>query len=184
MWIRRLSLVLALAVLAQLGATVAAAQTPPTAASVLDAAKSPASFEHKNVLAIFHASWCGWCKQFDKFLDDAANKPIMDKYFVRAYFTVQEREDKKALNTPGGDELLNSVGGGTAGLPFFAFLDAKGALLANTLRPGKDGKPDNIGHPVQPEEVDWFMVMLGKAVPTMSPGERETLEKWLRAQKK
>jgi len=53
--------------------------------------------------------------------------------------------------------------------------DAKGNLIVNTLnsnRPGKDGKGENIGHPMQPYEVDWFMTMLEKAVPTMTPDER------------
>ena len=34
------------------------------------------------------------------------------------------------------------------------------------------------------ERMDWFLVMLGKAAPRMTPEETATLEKYLRAQKK
>jgi len=103
---------------------------------------------------------------------------------VIVHCTVEESEGKKALETPGGDEFLKAVGG-PSGLPFFAFLDAKGALIVNSMRPGQGGKPaENIGHPDRPEEVDWFMTMLGKAAPPMTREEAATLEKWLRNQKK
>ena len=95
-----------------------------------------------------------------------------------------EHDEKKGLNSPGGDELLKQLGGGGA-IPFFAFLDSSGAIIVNSNEPGKDGKkPVNIGHPFQPHEIDWFMVMLSKAAPGMTPDERSTLETYLRAQKK
>jgi hypothetical protein len=100
------------------------------------------------------------------------------------YFSVQETGEKKELNTPGGGELMTRFGAVDAGLPYFAFLDAKGEPIVNSLRPGKNGKGENIGHPEEPEEVDWFMSMLAKAVPRMTSEERATLEKYLRAQKK
>ena len=95
---------------------------------------------------------------------------------------MKESEEKKTLNSPGGDELLKSVGGSDS-LPYFAFLDSGGALIVNSLEPGKDGKKaSNIGHPNAPHEVDWFMVMLSKAVPAMTTSERATLENYLRHQ--
>lgn len=71
------------------------------------------------------------------------------------------------------------------GLPFFAFLDANGDEIVDSLRPvaGKS-KPVNIGHPYESEEVDWFLAMVKKAAPDISPQESQTLEDWLRAQKK
>lgn len=97
---------------------------------------------------------------------------------------MQEDGEKKALNTPGGDELMKRLGG-PAGLPFFAFLDVQGMPIVNSIRPGEGGKPGgNIGHPFEPFEVDWFLVMLRKGAPGMTPAETEPLEKWLRAQKK
>ena len=98
---------------------------------------------------------------------------------------VQEQEAKKLLNTPGGDELLARVGGAKEGVPFFAFLSSDGQMVANTMEPpGTGRKGGNIGHPFEPHEVDWFMTMLSKAVPAMTPEDRAALEKPLRAQKK
>lgn len=92
-------------------------------------------------------------------------------------------KEKENLSTPGGDILLKRLGG-PAGLPFFAFLDERGGMLVNSMRPGDNGKnPANIGHPYQPEEVDWFLAMLHKAVPQMTSEESTTLEHWLRNQK-
>lgn len=47
------------------------------------------------------------------------------------------------------------------------------------------GKPrDNVGHPVLPEEIDWFMSMLGKAVPSLSKGDAQAIQNWLREKAK
>jgi hypothetical protein len=46
----------------------------------------------------------------------------------------------------------------TQGLPWFAFLDGDGdAIITST------GPKGNVGHPTQPEEVEYFQVMLQKA---------------------
>jgi len=107
------------------------------------------------------------------------------KHFVIARVDVQERGDKAVLNTPGGPELETALGCKDSGLPFFAFLDASGKLLVNSYRPVQ-GKPAsvNIGHPMEPEEVDWFMIMLQKVVPALTPEEARPIETYLRNQKK
>jgi hypothetical protein len=97
--------------------------------------------------------------------------------------TVQESEKNKHLENPGGDALLNRLGGRGQGLPFFAFADQKGKLIVNTLRAGPSGG-GNIGHPFAPEEIDWFLTMLDRAAPGIVPADRTTIERWLRAQKK
>ena len=109
----------------------------------------------------------------------------MEKYFVPAWLTVQESAEKAALNSPGAEEVMARLGGKKSGLPFFAFLDANGETVVNSMRPVA-GKPagENIGHPASPEEIDWFLVMVKKAAPAISPQEIKALEDWLRAQKK
>jgi hypothetical protein len=97
---------------------------------------------------------------------------------------VKETKEKDARNTPGGEALMKRLGGEGA-LPFFAFLDATGAPIVNSVMPPHDGKKGgDIGHPIEPSEVDWFLVMVDKAAPRMTADERGTIEKWLRAQKR
>ena len=98
---------------------------------------------------------------------------------------VKESEKNKHLENAGGTEWLDKLGGKSGGLPFFAFVDAKGELIVNSKR-SVDGKSDgaNIGHPFAPEEIAWFMKMLGKAAPRMMPKETQTIETWLKGQKK
>ena len=102
-----------------------------------------------------------------------------------ARIDVQEHAEKAVLNTPGGEALEAQFGSKSTGLPFFAFLDEHGELIANSNRP-VPGKPDgeNIGHPMAPEEVDHFMRMLRKAVPALSPADAQLIETYLRNQKK
>ena len=58
-------------------------------------------------------------------------------------------------------------------------------MLLNSMAPGKDGKKaSNIGHPSEPGEVDWFMAMVAKAAPAMTPAETAVLENYLRHQPK
>jgi hypothetical protein len=104
---------------------------------------------------------------------------------VIVHFRVQEQAGAKEANTPGADRLL-SRWGWSSGIPFFAFLDSKGKMMVNSIRPADaDGKHGgNIGHPFEPWEVDWFLKMLRDATPQMSGEELTTIEKALRSQKK
>jgi hypothetical protein len=96
---------------------------------------------------------------------------------------VQESKEKEALDTPGGADLMKRLGG-PAGLPFFAFLDSNGGMIVNSMRPRENGtKGENIGHPYEPEEVDWFMTMVRRAAPGITGNETAALEHWLRNQK-
>ena len=101
-----------------------------------------------------------------------------------ARIDVQEHAEKAGLNTPGGEALEAQLGSKGPSLPFFAFLDEHGALIANSNRPlpGKSAV-ENIGHPMAPEEVDHFMWMLRKAVPSLSRSEAQLVEDYLRKQK-
>src|SRR5690242_3226680 len=112
-----------------------------SADEVLAPAKSNAAAENKTIFLHFGASWCGWCKKLDAFLERPEIKAVFEKHFVAVKLVVQENAKNKALENPGADELLKKLGG-PAGLPYFAFLDAKGALIINSKRDGS-----NVGFP-------------------------------------
>jgi len=150
----------------------------PTAQKVMDEAKAKASSEHKAIFLHFGASWCGWCKRLDAFLERPDIKAIFEKNFVPVKLVVQEKEKDKALENPGAEALLQKVGG-PGGLPYSAFVSEKGALIVNSKRNGQ-----NIGYPGAPEEIDWFIQMMKKAAPAMEEQDIKTIETALRTPKK
>jgi len=144
---------------------------PPSSDKVLAEAKAKASAEQKAIFVHFGASWCGWCKRLDAFLDRKDVKPVFEKYFVPVKLVVQEREKDKALENPGADAFLAKLGG-PSGLPYAAFLDSKGTLIANS----KNGLGNNIGFPAEPDEIDCFVQMMKKAAPKMSEDDLSVIK--------
>lgn len=150
----------------------------PSADELLAAAKAKALAEHKAIFIHFGASWCIWCKRLDAFLDKPEIKTVFEKYFVPVKLVVQENEKNKALENPGAGALLAKLGG-PGGLPYSAFLDAQGALIANSKRDGQ-----NIGYPGAPEEIAWFLNMIKQAAPTITETDLKTIETALRSFKR
>ena len=145
--------------------------SPPSSDQVIADAKTKASAEQKAIFVHFGASWCGWCKRLDAFLDRKDVKPVFEKYFVTVKLVVQEKEKDKALENSGADALLTKLGG-PSGLPYSAFLDSKGDTIVNSK--GSDG--NNIGFPAQPDEIDWFVKMMKKAAPKMSDDDLNVIK--------
>ena len=181
-----MSRILLVAITLLAGARFAKAQSAPlsSAHDVMTQAEAKATAEHKAILLDFGASWCGNCHLFERFLADPAIHPIMDRHFVMVtLITGEHASDTRHANTPGGQQFEDSVGGKNAGWPFIVMLDAQGAPVVDSYRPDSKaatGK-SNIGYPDSPAEVDWFMQMLQKAVPSLSPQETATIHSWLTA---
>jgi thiol-disulfide isomerase/thioredoxin len=159
--------------------TVAWAETP-SADQVMAKAEAQAQAEHKTIFVHFGASWCGWCGRLEGFLERPEIKPVFDKYFVQVSLVTQEEDKKAALNNPGADKLMEKLGGAKE-IPYYAFLDAQGALIVNSKRPSAEPGGENIGFPVEPKELEWFRSMLQKAAPNISKAELDTIEATLKS---
>lgn len=147
--------------------TAIAQTTPAPATEVLAAAVKKAAKEKKQVLAVFHASWCGWCHKMTASLNDPAIKPYFDKNYVIADFTVYESKGKENLENPGAADLLKKYNNADQGLPTWLVFDAKQNLVADSqMRPAGaalTAKGDNVGCPAKPEEVNHFIASLKKS---------------------
>src|SRR5437870_5681958 len=138
----------------------AALATPTSADELIAKAKTNAVAEKKAIYVHFGASWCGWCKRLDAFLERADIKPAFEKHFVPVKLVVQENDKNKALENAGAEAWLKKVGG-PEGLPFSAFLDSKGVMIVNSKPLSGTGPAGgNIGYPSAPQAIDWLLTMM------------------------
>jgi thiol-disulfide isomerase/thioredoxin len=149
----------------------ATAASVPTADQVVSVASVKAKASGKNVVVLFHASWCGWCHKLDDYLARPAVKPLFAKSYEIVHLTVLENEAHKADENAGGDKWLEKLGGKDQGIPYFAILNPTGKVLADSRAGGKQ----NVGFPAAPEEVAHFLGML-KKTSKLSPAELKLVE--------
>ena len=141
----------------------------PSARELLSAAAKTARAENKTIMVHFSASWCGWCKRLDAFLNAPEVGKLMADNYVLLELVVQESREKKALENPGAAELMKEMGAADAGLPYYFFLDKDGKKIGDSLvMPG--GK--NIGHPANAEEIKAFVGLLERTAPRMTTVQR------------
>lgn len=156
----------------------------PSAAVILHRAEMMARAEHKNILLEFGASWCVNCKLYDRMLHDGAMHGILSKAFVFTTMDTGERPgDKLHANTPGGVEFEDRVGGKQAGWPYLVVLNPEGKVIVSSMRPDAKapGGRTNIGYPVLPVEIDWFMTMMRRGAPELPAKDLAEMRGWLMA---
>jgi thiol:disulfide interchange protein len=153
-----------------------AAQVPPTADAVMATALKSAQATGRVVLIEFGASWCVWCRSFEAFVNAPEIRQIVASNFVVVNLTVQEREEKKALEHPGAQEKMDAWGGTKSGLPYYVFLDASGRKIADS-----NAMPDgsNIGFPATPQELQVFTALIEKTAPKLSKPDRAKIVDYL-----
>ena len=118
-------------------------QKPKHADEILKSAISQANYYNKNVLVIFHSTWCGWCKKLIKVVNASEISSIFSNHFVVTYIDVRERGEMiKLVENPGGQQLMSKLGGANSGIPYYVFLDSKGNVMAS-----EDGYPRRKGVP-------------------------------------
>ena len=134
---------------------------PQPADKILKTSLQQAKVGKKNVMIIFHASWCGWCKRLDKAINSPELKKIFNDNWVITHIDVLERSGKiDSLENPGGQEMMKKYGGEKAGLPFCVFVDKAGKMITSS-----NAMPDNsnIGYPGAKEEIALFADVLKRS---------------------
>jgi len=166
-----------------LSVTVQAQTSPSSAEGMLKEAYQQAAKEKKNVLIIFHASWCGWCHKMDSSMNDKSCKKFFNDNYVVRHLVVDESKDKKNLENRGADELRSKYHGDGEGIPFWLVFDKNGSLLADSqIRPmgtNLDNKGENVGCPATEKEVAHFIEVL-KKTSHITQAEQEAIQKRFR----
>lgn len=123
-------------------------ETSPDAEQILANALSTATIESKYVLVHVGAPWCGWCLVLEEFLD--TNKDLFEENYI-----VVKIDTVTMLNGQVVSDRLREERVG--GFPWMVILDADGIELISS-----DSSGGNIGYPIMPNHIEYFMMMIEK----------------------
>ncbi len=135
-----------------------------TAQDLLNSALAQAKTEGKMVFIRFGTTGCPHCVRMDKILARPQLKAAFDSEFVDLKINITVVPQAKPLYKTYAKLDYISV-------PWFAFLDSNGAVLANSV-----AASGNIGCPELPEEIRFFMDMLTKHAKSLTTEQLAQIE--------
>jgi hypothetical protein len=136
---------------------------PLDANALFDEATARAKKNGKAVFVDFSTVWCGWCRHLDSYLHAESVANILEPNFEMLKIDQERMTNGEALR----QRLSKGEGGG---VPWFAFVDGNGEVIATS-----NGPNGNIGFPAEPSGQQHFMTMIDKAAPEITAEQRETL---------
>lgn len=142
-----------------------------SADQLLGAALMQARTEDKKVFLHFGAPWCGWCHKLEDWMATPAISPLLAKDFIDCKIDMDRDTGAAEI----AKRFRTSEAGG---IPWFAFLDGKGAKLIDS-----DGPKGNTGFPAEPAEIEHFKAMLTKTAKNLTPTDIQALEDSLKPKK-
>ena len=98
-------------------------------------------------------------------MNDQSCKKFFDDNYVIRHVVVDESENKKKLENPGGQQLLEKYNGRDSGIPYWLVFDKTGKLISDSKirKPGEGPElGQNTGCPASAEEVEFFIGVLKK----------------------
>lgn len=134
-----------------------------SARAVLDGAIAEARGESKLAFVHFGAPWCPWCHRLDAFLAREDVRAVLDEHFVEVKIDTDRM-------IGGGEMLLEMRGSQRGGIPWFAFVDGDGEIVAHSSESG-----ENIGYPAAEQEAAAFIEMLRKSRRAVTAAQLEFL---------
>ena len=153
---------------------------PPSADAVIRQAQVHAKREGKNVLVKFEASWCSWCRRFNKLLDSERFGPDFRSSYVIASIRIRERDEKRVLENPGWRRTLRRLRHAPErDVPYVVILSPAGKKLGGSFKPSRGKIPDNGGYPQKPAEIATFVNLIARTGRTFSAEDRRALREFL-----
>ncbi len=105
---------------------------------------------------------------------------LLASFALSSFRLVGENQIGVVIRNIGGGSLapgeIIATKGESAGIPWYAFLDAEGEIVVDSTLPEKG----NIGYPYTNEEIATFMKVVQKAARTLNDDDIEQLAKSLR----
>jgi thiol-disulfide isomerase/thioredoxin len=133
----------------------------PSAQEIFSEGMTKAREAKKQLFLVFGSPGCGWCVKLQNYHDIPEVSKILGKYFV----IVKVDTVKNA----GGQEMFLKYGK-ERGVPAFTIIDVEEKVVADSGDLG-----ENIGFPMEPQEVEQYFKMLQKACPSMTRAEMDVL---------